>query len=345
MMARASGRRNRRGRGLPGCGRGVTPPSSTKPKPSAASASTCSACLSSPAASPTGLGKSSPMTRTGALRIGSEKKRAASASRRVSSCAVSGSSEKRSGRASEYSMLARVPPPQPAPGAADEALDRLELRLVRHLRAFADPVAEVEVGQAQALARLDLPQHVVGAEARAAPVGLVEGVDRRKAVGQVVDDRHHDELAVLAELDQPRVDATLQEKVRMLVAAVVVHAAAGMALGLVAQVERVVLEAEFERLRVRDEVLVLLPGAPLRAVGAVLAYRDAHGDAGAARVAVRPVGEDAAAGAPPPCGGPGGARGRAPRAGGAGGERPRGGKPPLGGAPGGGGFSPAAASS
>src|ERR1043166_464679 len=195
MMARASGRRNRRGRGLPGCGRGVTPPSSTKPKPSAASASTCSACLSSPAASPTGLGKSSPMTRTGALRIGPEKKRAASASRRVSSCADSGSSEKRSGRAGEYTLLAPAPAPPPAPGAADGALDRLELRLGRHLRAFADPVAEVEVGQAQALARLDLPQHVVGTEARAAPVGLVEGVDRRKAVGQVADDRHHDELA------------------------------------------------------------------------------------------------------------------------------------------------------
>src|SRR5690242_19330267 len=289
MMARASGSRKRRGVGLPGCGRGVTPPSSMKPKPSAASASTFCASLSSPAASPTGLGKSRPMTRTGASRIGPEKKRAASASRRVSSCAVSGSSEKRSGRASEYSMLARVPPPQPAPGAADEALDRLELRLVRHLRAFADPVAEVEVGQAQALARLDLPQHVVGAEARAAPVGLVEGVDRRKAVGQVVDDRHHDELAVLAELDQPRVDATLQEKVRILVAAVVVHAAARMALGLVAQVKRVVLEAKLQRLRCGDEAAVLLERAALRAVGGELGGRDAHRHAGAAGIAVRAV--------------------------------------------------------
>src|SRR6185436_17729893 len=230
MMARAWGRRKRRGLGLPGCGRGVTPPSSTKPKPSAARASTCSACLSSPAASPTGFAKSRPMTRTGALGAGLERNDAAPARRRVTSCAVSGSSEKRSGRASEYSMLARVPPPQPAPGAADEALDRLELRLVGHLRAFADPVAEVEIGQAQAPARLDLPQHVVGAEARAAPVGLVERIDRRQAVGQVIDDRHHHQLAVLAELDQARVDAALQEEVRILVAAVVVHAAAGMAL-------------------------------------------------------------------------------------------------------------------
>src|SRR4029077_3208616 len=294
MMARASGRRKSLGRGLPGWARGVTPPSSRKPKPRAARGSTCSACLSSPAAKPTGFGKSRPITRTGALGIDLEKKAAASARRRVTSCAVSGSSEKRSGRASEYSMLARVPPPQPAPGAADEALDRLVLRLLRHLRAFAYPVAELEVRQAQAPARLDLPEHVVGAEARAAPVGLVERVDRRQAVGQVVDDRDHHELAVLAELDQARVDAALQEKVRILVAAVVVHAAAGMALGLVAQVERVVLEAALERLglvpwesgvvleadlerrRWPPQFLVLLPPPPLRAVGAVFPDRDAH---------------------------------------------------------------------
>src|SRR5688500_2516254 len=153
MMARASGRRNRRGLGLPGCGRGVTPPSSMKPKPSAASASTCSACLSSPAARPTGLAKSRPMTRTGAAGVFLGKTEAKSTNRSVTRWAVSGSSEKRSGRRREYSaeycILARVPPPQPAPCAADEALDRLELRLVGHFRAFADPVAEVEVGQAQ----------------------------------------------------------------------------------------------------------------------------------------------------------------------------------------------------
>src|SRR3954470_17365252 len=243
MMAPASGRRKSRGLGLPGCGRGVTPPSSTKPKPSAASASTCCACLSSPAAKPIGFGKSSPITLIGAWGIGPEKKVAASPRRRVTSCAGSGSREQRNRRASEYSMLARVAPPQTAPGAADEPLDRLELRLVSHLRAFADPVAEVEVRQAQAPARLDLPEHVVGAEARAAPVGLVERVNRRQAAGQVGDDRTHQQLAVLAELDQARVDAALQQEVRILVAAVVVHAAAGMALGLVAQVERIVLEA------------------------------------------------------------------------------------------------------
>src|SRR5262245_43444788 len=164
MTACASGIRKSRGLGLPGCGRGVTPPSSRKPKPSAASASTCSACLSSPAARPTGLSKSRPMTRTGAFGMDLKRKDARSASRRLTPWAVSGSSEKRTGRARRYSILARFPSPQSAPGAADEALDRLELRLVSHFRAFADPVAEVQVRQAEALARLDLPEHVVGAE-------------------------------------------------------------------------------------------------------------------------------------------------------------------------------------
>src|SRR4051794_23888618 len=68
-----------------------------------------------------------------------------------------------------------------------------------------------------------------------------------------------------------------------------------MALRLVAQVERIVLEAEFERLDMRDERLVLLPRAALRAAGDEIGYRDAYRHAGAAGVAMRPVGEDAAA--------------------------------------------------
>src|SRR5258705_11464008 len=68
-----------------------------------------------------------------------------------------------------------------------------------------------------------------------------------------------------------------------------------MALGLVTQIERVVLEPELERLSVRREAGVLLPRAALRAVGAELPDRDAHRHAGAAAVAVRPVREDAAA--------------------------------------------------
>ena len=64
--ARSAGSRNSRGRGLPGCGSPVTVPTSTNANPSAASASMPTAFLSKPAASPSGPGKSSPITCSGA---------------------------------------------------------------------------------------------------------------------------------------------------------------------------------------------------------------------------------------------------------------------------------------
>jgi hypothetical protein len=65
ITAWCSGSRNMRGLGLPSCGRGVTVPISTKPKPSANRASMWSPFLSMPAASPTGFGNSSPNALTG----------------------------------------------------------------------------------------------------------------------------------------------------------------------------------------------------------------------------------------------------------------------------------------
>jgi hypothetical protein len=53
-----------RGRGLPGCGRGVIVPISRKPKPRRARPSIASPFLSSPAARPMRLGKRRPMTST-----------------------------------------------------------------------------------------------------------------------------------------------------------------------------------------------------------------------------------------------------------------------------------------
>ena len=133
------------------------------------------------------------------------------------------------------------------PRPVDQALDRPEVALVGHLRALCDLVAEVEVRQVQMPALLDLPQDVVGAVAGAARRRVEEGVDRRQAVVEDVDDRHHPQRAVgVAELDQPRVDLALQQELRVLLAAVVIHAAAGMPARLVAQVQRVVLGREAE---------------------------------------------------------------------------------------------------
>ena len=82
----------------------------------------------------------------------------------------------------------------------------------------------------------------------------------RRAPGDAVGPR-------LAELHQPRVDAALQQELGVLVDAVVVHAAAGMAAGLVAQVQVVVLGHEAQLEHAGLQVRVAGPGAALAAVG------------------------------------------------------------------------------
>src|SRR5882672_6754655 len=184
---------------------------------------------------------------------------------------------------------------QAAPTAVDETFDRLKVRLVGHLAAVLDPITEIQIRQGSAPALLDLPQDVVGAEARAGVIGIVKSVDRGKAVAQLIDDRHHHELAVVAELHQPRAHPALQQEMRILVAAVLVHAAAGMAARLIAKVKRVVLDAKAQSRHRVLELLVLCKGPPLAARGAKLLDGDAYRNAGAAVIAIGPVGKDAAA--------------------------------------------------
>ncbi|CFP67683.1 Uncharacterised protein [Bordetella pertussis] len=66
ISALARGSRNMRGLGLPGWARGVTVPTSTKPKPRLPSASMWAPFLSRPAASPTGLRSDRPISVAGA---------------------------------------------------------------------------------------------------------------------------------------------------------------------------------------------------------------------------------------------------------------------------------------
>src|SRR5258705_10792271 len=124
-----------------------------------------------------------------------------------------------------------------SPGAVDEAFDRLKMRLVGHLAAVLDPITEIEIGQGGAAALLDLPQDVVGAEARAGGLGIVESVNRGKPVAELVDDRYHHELALVAEFHQPRAHPALQQEMRVLVPAGLGHAAAGIPAALIAEIE------------------------------------------------------------------------------------------------------------
>ncbi len=87
----------------------------------------------------------------------------------------------------------------------------------------------------------------------------------------------------------------MQQELGVLVAAVLVHAAAGVALALVAQVQLVMLVRERQRGDAGAQLAMAYPGAALAAVRLELVGHHPHRNASLAAVAVRPVGEDAAA--------------------------------------------------
>src|SRR5258708_39700486 len=63
---------------------------------------------------------------------------------------------------------------QAAPAAVDETFDRLKGRLVGHLAAVLDPIAEIQIGQGSATALLAPPQAVAGAQGRPGPARVVK---------------------------------------------------------------------------------------------------------------------------------------------------------------------------
>jgi hypothetical protein len=97
------------------------------------------------------------------------------------------------------------------------------------------------------------------------------------------------------EFNQPRVHPALQEELGVLVDAVLVHAATGMAVVLVAEIELVMLWQVAQLEHPGDELTVLPPAAPLAAVGLEARHRHPQWHAGLAAVAVRSVGKHPAA--------------------------------------------------
>src|SRR5258706_11671166 len=81
----------------------------------------------------------------------------------------------------------------------------------------------------------------------------------------------------------------------VLLAAVLIHAAARVARRLIAQVQRVMFGAVLEFQRFGLERGVFFPVSALAAAGTEILHRNAHRNARAAVIAVRPVRESAAA--------------------------------------------------
>src|ERR1700730_7111203 len=74
------------------------------------------------------------------------------------------------------------------PAILAERLEGAEARLVRHLLALGDPVAEIDVGQARGARIVDQPEHHEGAEAAPHQGRLEEAVDRGIAIVDDVDE-------------------------------------------------------------------------------------------------------------------------------------------------------------
>src|ERR1041385_8771118 len=82
------------------------------------------------------------------------------------------------------------------PALPGETLQSRETRLVGHLRALFDPVAEIDIRQALPAAFLDEPKNAPGAEALLAAAWIVKSVNGREAVIEPVDQRHRGERAL-----------------------------------------------------------------------------------------------------------------------------------------------------
>src|SRR6185437_17116677 len=99
----------------------------------------------------------------------------------------------------------------------------------------------------------------------------------------------------IAELIELGGDIAVQQEVLVLLTAVLVHAAAGVTRALVLEIQRVMRRIVDELAPHGDEARVPAPGAALAAVRRVARNGDAHRNASVAVVAVRPIGERAAA--------------------------------------------------
>ena len=147
---------------------------------------------------------------------------------------------------------------------------------------------------------LDLPQDAVGA-IRGGGVGFIEGVNRRKTGGEHIQNRDHSERTGLiaqrrlAEFNHARIHATLQQKLGVLINAVLIHAAASMATILVAQIQLVMLGQKGQFQHARFQAAMRLERAALAARGLEGVDVHAQRNAGLAAIAIGPVGEHAAA--------------------------------------------------
>ena len=128
-------------------------------------------------------------------------------------------------------------------------------------------------------------------------VGIVKGVDRGQRLGDDVGDRDREQpvAALFAQFEEAAVVPRANQELVEFVGAVVVHAAAGMPAGQVFPVQREVLVAADRRHDACIDVGIARQATALAAIRPECPDRDAHGHAGVATAAARPIDDVAGA--------------------------------------------------
>ena len=86
-----------------------------------------------------------------------------------------------------------------APLATVEVLQRLETALVVHLPMAVDPVAEIEIGQAEGLGLGDMVEDHIGPQRQVGQIGVVEAVNHRQTVSLLIRQAGTDQFTQSAE--------------------------------------------------------------------------------------------------------------------------------------------------
>src|SRR5690625_1768592 len=144
-----------------------------------------------------------------------------------------------------WSVWHRVEPRggiHPDPPVMEQQLQGPKIALVAHSRAVPNPVAEVDVVQAQLTGPLHLPEDGVGAQAADGVLGsgVIEGVDGRQPPVEQIDDRHRQQAVLQIEAHIAGGLPLAAEKIVELLAGGRVHVAVAVASAEIAVVEPIV---------------------------------------------------------------------------------------------------------
>src|SRR5205085_4558791 len=182
------------------------------------------------------------------------------------------------------------------PGLVGVALQRGETRLVGHLRALGDPVAEVDKGKTLPTALLDQPEDAPGAEALLAAARIIKGVDRRKPIIEPVEQRHRRERPVrIAEFGDRGADRAVFDHAAVIGVAHVGHVAVAVARLLIGGEQAELLGGGPAGDQPSGEAAIEVPHPARRACIGEPLDGDPHRHAGGALAAGGAVGEAMAA--------------------------------------------------